>query len=154
GGDGFFLSNHADLGKPEDGPCDDNLIALNDGSWSPCNAFEATFSSGNMFLGNLANHSRFGFWCGYSSRSLYSGNQICDNLEGGIATEHGADHVIEKNEISRNGVAVQFWQHPERGSHPSKDITVRNNTIAKNRIGVEVKETAGLAIENNVFDEN
>ena len=56
GGDGFFLSNLTDAGfdpkaqefRPK-GSSDDNLVAYSDGSWSPCNAFEATFSYRNVY---------------------------------------------------------------------------------------------------------
>jgi parallel beta-helix repeat protein len=53
-----------------------NLIAFNDGSHSPHNAFESTFSARNRFFGNLASNSRYGFWCGYSHHNKLIGNGI------------------------------------------------------------------------------
>jgi len=153
GGDGFFLTNTRDVGAPAEGACNDNLIAYNDGSYSPCNAFEATFSDGNQFIGNLANHSRYGFWCGYSNTSLYVGNQIKNNRAAGIATEHGHGHWIEANEIANNGVGVRFWHNPDRG-YASKNQTVRNNRFTANRTAVLMRRTNGITIDHNAFLDN
>ena len=51
GGDGFFIGN--EHGCPSNG----NLVQGNDGSSAGANAFEATFSSGNQFIDNIANGS-------------------------------------------------------------------------------------------------
>ena len=56
GGDGFFIGN--EYGAPSNR----NYVARNDGSYSPHNAFETTFSDGNVFEDNVANHSDYGFW--------------------------------------------------------------------------------------------
>jgi parallel beta-helix repeat protein len=154
GGDGLFLTNRADAGDPADGPCNDNLIAYNDGSYSTANAFEATFSDRNHFVGNLANHSGYGFWCGYSNESLFTGNEMRGNANGGIAIEHGRGHWIEGNLFEKNGAALQIWRQPERRKHPSKDYAIRNNRILGNKAGVEVRQTEGVRIENNEFRDN
>ncbi|UCG17788.1 MAG: right-handed parallel beta-helix repeat-containing protein [Phycisphaerales bacterium] len=153
GGDGFFLTNARDVGSPAEGACNDNLIAYNDGSYSPHNAFEATFSDGNMFIGNLANHSDHGFWCGYSNHSLYVGNQITDNRSGGISTEHGRGHWVEGNEIARNGSGVHFWHNPDRG-YPSRDQTIRNNRFVENRSAIVLRHTDAVVIDHNAFLDN
>jgi hypothetical protein len=64
GGDGFFLAGM--IPAYEYAECDNNLFEDNDGSYSPNNAFEATFSQGNIFRSNLANFSSYGFWLGFS----------------------------------------------------------------------------------------
>ena len=58
-GDGFFLADYNESGGDTrkmpalpKGASNDNLIAYNDGSWSPCNAFEGTFASGNVYYKN------------------------------------------------------------------------------------------------------
>ena len=56
GGDGFFIGN--EWGAPSNR----NYVAGNDGSYSPHNAFETTFSDGNVFVDNVANYSDYGFW--------------------------------------------------------------------------------------------
>ena len=61
GGDGFFLAGLTPDFKPVG--CDDNLFESNDGSFSPNIAFEATFSRGNRYLNNFANHCNYGYPC-------------------------------------------------------------------------------------------
>ena len=77
GGDGFFLSNLTDVGQDPvtkvfhpKGSSDDNVIAYNDGSWSPNNAFEGTFAFRDVYYKNIANDSNYGFWLGYSCDTL------------------------------------------------------------------------------------
>lgn len=64
GGDGFFLAGMTPEFEPVG--CNNNLFEDNDGSFSPHNSFEATFSRENIFRSNIANHSNYGFWLGYS----------------------------------------------------------------------------------------
>jgi parallel beta-helix repeat protein len=73
GGDGFFIrANNRH-------PSNDNYIARNDGSFSPNNAFEATFSEGNVFEDNVASFSNYGFWLGYSRTTTLRNNRIVSN---------------------------------------------------------------------------
>ena len=69
-GDGFFLGNTCARASFR------NYVYGNDGSFSPHNAFEATFSSGNVFDRNWANDSNYGFWLGYSYDSRITRNEI------------------------------------------------------------------------------
>ena len=62
-GDGFFIRAH------NREPSNHNFISGNDGSYSPNNAFEAVFSSENVFEDNVANYSNYGFWLGYSTKT-------------------------------------------------------------------------------------
>jgi len=100
GGDGFFIGN-------ENGcPSNDNLVQGNDGSYAGANAFEATFSSGNQFIDNVADGSNYGFWLGYShDGNVIRGNRIRANNVAGIEIEHGQHNLIEDNEIVGNGGA-------------------------------------------------
>ena len=97
-GDGFFIGN-------ENGcPSNHNVVQGNDGSFAGANAFEATFSAGNQFLGNVADGSNYGFWLGYShSGNVIRGNSIRGNNRNGIEIEHGQHNVIEDNDIIGNG---------------------------------------------------
>ena len=97
-GDGFFIGNEHGC------PSDFNLIQGNNGSHAGANAFEATFSQGNQFIGNIADASGYGFWLGYShSSNVIRGNSIRGNNVCGIQIEHGQNNVIEDNDIIGNG---------------------------------------------------
>ncbi len=127
-GDGFFIranNRHAS---------NDNLIARNDASFSPNNAFEAVFSEGNVFEENIADFSNYGFWLGYSRNTTVRGNRIRSNRSDGIAIEHGSRNVIESNEIADNRAGVRlWWAQSEFGDDPSEDYAIRGNTITGSR---------------------
>ncbi len=142
GGDGLFLTDRLNGGLNDqtktsnfEGRCDRNLIAHNDGSWSTANAFEGTFSFGNIYYRNLACDSNFGFWLGFSCDSLLAGNQCSRNNNDGIAIEHGKGNRIEGNTFEDNrGAAVALWAGGAewvRQLHPSADIDIRDNTIRR-----------------------
>ena len=141
GGDGFFLTNRNDGGfdpalkqfRPK-GSSDNNLIAYNDGSWAQANAFEGTFSVGNVYFRNQANDSNYGFWLGFSSQSSLIDNDIRRNRNEGIAIEHGRSNRIEGNRlIDTGGTAIHLWAVPEaaRAAFPSTDLELRGNLIRK-----------------------
>lgn len=142
-GDGFFLSNRSDIGPVNkdgfydpQGASSNNVVALNDGSWSTANAFEGTFSDGNVYLNNQANSSNFGFWLGFSTNSLLGGNTVSRNLNDGIAIEQGRGTKIVNNLFERNGgCAIRLWatSQRERQPFPSTAIDILNNTIADGR---------------------
>ena len=94
GGDGFFLSAAA---ESLESPSSRNVVAFNDFSYSPHNAIEATFSTDNVFYGNLCRGSGSGVWAGFSSRSSFIRNEIDGCLADGIAIEHGAGNLIDGN---------------------------------------------------------
>jgi parallel beta-helix repeat protein len=97
-GDGLFIGNEHGC------PSNDNVVQGNNGSYAGANAFEATFSSGNQFLGNYADGSNYGFWLGYShSGNVIRGNSIRGNNQNGIEIEHGQRNTIEDNDIIGNG---------------------------------------------------
>ena len=95
-GDGFFI--RAPHNRE---PSNHNFISGNDGSYSPNNAFEAVFSSENVFEDNVANYSNYGFWLGYSTNTTVKGNEIRACRFDGIAIEHGQDNRIEEQPASR-----------------------------------------------------
>ena len=127
-GDGFFIRAH---NRP---PSNDNFIARNDGSYSPNNAFEAVFSSGNVFQDNVANYSNYGFWLGYSTDTTVSGNEIRANRFDGIAIEHGRDNRIERNRIANNRYGIRLWSDTELDPTANVETAPRRYTIAGNRI--------------------
>ena len=105
-GDGFFIRAH------NREPSNHNYISGNDGSYSPNNAFEAVFSSGNVFEDNIANFSNYGFWLGYSTNTTVKGNEIRACRFDGIAIEHGQENHIEDNRIENNRNGIRLWSSP------------------------------------------
>ncbi len=154
GGDGFFLNGLRVA------PSEHNLIAFNDASHSPHNAFESSFSGWNRFVGNIASNSRFGFWCGFSHHNEFVGNLIENCLEWGIAIEHGHDNLILGNEIrrARRGI-VLFQRSPVHPSDPSgatpAPASVRyvleGNVVEGSEIAVTVSQTESVQIAGSVL---
>src|SRR5215211_236435 len=100
GGDGFFLAGLTPDGV--DVGCNHNIFEENDASYSPNNAFEGVFSKGNIYRGNKANHSNYGFWLGFSSDGVIQENQIYNNRRAGIAVENGVHFEVAGNDIQNN----------------------------------------------------
>jgi len=107
GGDGFFLAGLSPSYEPV--PCNDNLFEENDGSWSPNIAFEATFSAGNVYRNNFANHCNYGFWLGFSSHGMLEDNQMIGNHQAGIAVENGFDFRVRRNLFQDNQYGILLW---------------------------------------------
>jgi parallel beta-helix repeat protein len=143
GGDGFFL---AGLSPDYDAvPCNDNLFEENDGSWSPNIAFEATFSAGNVYRNNYANHCNYGFWLGFSRDSLLEGNQMVDNARAGIAVENGVHFQVRDNHFQDSDHGILLWSKhiadfldavPENTT--SCDWLIENNTFIHNNKAVRI----------------
>lgn len=162
GGDGFFLSNLNDIGPINSqtgfyepvGGSDHNVIAYNDGSWTPNNAFEGTFSDANVYLGNLSNGSGYGYWLGFSTNSLLFENIINDNERGGIAIEQGYGTKIEGNSMARNRPsAIHLWQSNDkaRKPFPSSHIDIANNRISDSSRAYDLDSSTDVAIHGNTL---
>ncbi len=153
-GDGFFIRGSG--GEPSN----DNLISRNDASFSPNNAFEAVFCSGNVFEENIANFSNYGFWLGYSANTTVRGNEIRANRFDGIAIEHGQGNVIECNRIDGNRNGIRLWSDTIRQTSPSIGQTRRQYAISSNRIahsrecGIFETDDHDAALRENVYESN
>ncbi|MCH8188970.1 MAG: cell division protein ZapE, partial [Proteobacteria bacterium] len=163
-GDGFFIGNEHGC------PSNDNLVQGNDGSFAGANAFEATFSSGNRFIDNIASGSNYGFWLGYShTGTVVRGNTIRANNTNGIEIEHGQHNVIEGNEILGNGgkgivLRPDFVERFPSGQFPCLNLpdqrfsnfyTIKGNVITGNfGIGIELINTTDSVIANNLVAGN
>jgi parallel beta-helix repeat protein len=154
-GDGFFLGNTC--ARESDG----NYVYGNDGSYSPHNAFEATFSTGNVFDHNRADHSDYGFWLGYSHDSRVTRNEITNNASAGIAIEHGHGNEIDHNTVTHNPSGLVLWAAdttcpwPECGaSCPSASYKIHDNAITLNTVGLSIENTAGAAVTRNRLADN
>ena len=131
-GDGFFIRanpNHSS---------DYNFVQGNDGSFSPNNGFEAVFSVGNIFSGNVANYCNYGFWLGYSADTSVLGNEIHNNRQDGIAIDRGRGNRIQGNNITGNLNGIRLWGEPwdppdRNGSAGSGTNIISGNTVANSR---------------------
>ncbi len=153
-GDGSFIRGHH--GEPSR----DNFVARNDASYSPNNAFEAVFTSGNVFEDNVANFCNYGFWLDYSTGSTVRGNEILANRFDGIAIEHGQDNAIEGNRIEGNRHGIRLWSDGAGQTSASKDGPRRRYTVSRNRVtnsrqcGIFVTDDHDAFLEENVYESN
>jgi len=146
GGDGFFLTDGANMGVR---PSDDNVVAYNDGSWSPHNAFESTFSTGNVFYRNIASESVHGFWLGWSWDNLMIENRIERSSESGISIEYGGRNRMERNMFTGAGkAAIHLWsEDPKTGV--SREYTIVDNDIQDVPQAILLQNTTDLFLKNN-----
>lgn len=143
GGDGFFLAgltpNGIDVG------CNNNLFEENDASYSPNNAFEGVFSKGNIYRGNKANHSNYGFWLGFSSDCTLADNQIYGNRQAGIAVENGIHFKVLHNDIQNNVHGILLWTRsyeflrniPDINA-TSSDWLIERNKLIQNKKAIRI----------------
>jgi len=143
GGDGFFLAGLTPAGI--DVGCNNNLFQENDASYSPNNAFEGVFSKGNIYQGNKANHSNYGFWLGFSSACTIQDNQIYNNRQAGIAVENGVGFKVLGNDIQNNTHGILIWTRfydflktiPNINA-TSSDWLMERNRLIQNRKAIRI----------------
>jgi parallel beta-helix repeat protein len=176
GGDGFFLAGLTPDGI--DVGCNNNLFEGNDASYSPNNAFEGVFSKGNIYRGNKASHSNYGFWLGFSSDCIIQENQIHNNRQAGIAVENGVHFEVLKNDIQSNAHGILLWtrfydflKNIPGINETSSDWLIERNRLIRNRKGIRIaanqdhgvrplgRETSSILpnqhrIQNNDIQEN
>lgn len=143
GGDGFFLAGLTPDGI--DVGCNNNLFEENDASYSPNNAFEGVFSKGNVYKGNKANHSNYGFWLGFSSDCTLKDNQIYNNHQAGIAVENGVNFNVLNNDIQNNAHGILIWTRSYNFlktvpgmNATSRDWLIERNKLIQNRKGIRI----------------
>ena len=146
-GDGFFLSGQPPAMASSDG----NVVTGNDGSLSPHNAFESTFSDGNSFLDNRADSSDYGYWLGYSTRTLVRGATVVGSRSAGIAIEHGRDNELRHNLILGGNVGIRLFA--PGGGVASRGTIVTENTVGQAGRGLVLEATTGTEVRANVFDQ-
>ncbi len=146
-GDGFFLSGQ----PPHVSPSIGNLVIRNDATGAWHNAFESTFSFGNSFLDNRADSADYGFWLGYSTANVVTGNLIIGTRTAGVAIEHGQDNVIARNTIVGGQVGVRLFA-PDSTARRSRDSNVDANYLARLDRGVVVQHSARTRVRGNIFD--
>ena len=148
GGDGFFLAGLTPDGV--DVGCNNNLFQENDASYSPNNAFEGVFSKGNIYQGNRANHSNYGFWLGFSSDCILKENQIYGNRQAGIAVENGIGFEVVENDIQNNAHGILIWTrfYDFLNAVPDINLTSRDWLIERNKL-IQNKKGVRIAANQN-----
>jgi parallel beta-helix repeat protein len=148
GGDGFFLAGLTPDGV--DVGCNNNLFEENDASYSPNNAFEGVFSKGNIYRGNKANHSNYGFWLGFSSDCVLANNEIYGNRQAGIAVENGIHFEVRENDIQNNAHGILIWTRSYEflKNIPNMNTTSRDWLIERNRL-IQNRKAIRIAANQN-----
>jgi len=154
-GDGIFLKEKEFIPT-----LSSNYFAYNDCSYSPHNAIEAVFSDGNVFKHNIANHSNYGFWLGYSYNTVVDSNEIQFNAGidadggGGIAVDRGYNNTFTNNIINNNSNGIKVWEGSPINSNTSHDYLIENNTFYGNQQAIYAENTDRLIVKNNEFKNN
>jgi parallel beta-helix repeat protein len=159
GGDGFFIGN-------ENGcPSNFNLVEDNDCSHASANAFEATFSNGNVFRRNRASFSSYGFWLGYSYNTTVEDCEVVGNGNG-VDIDHGQHNRILSNWMSNtNGPAVQLTSDGSRNfpqpclalpnqTYSATTVIYRNTFVESNNYHVILQNTTDSLVIDNYFGGN
>jgi len=171
GGDGFFLAGLTPDGV--DVGCNHNLFEENDASYSPNNAFEGVFSKGNIYQGNKANHSNYGFWLGFSSDCTLRENQIHSNRQAGVAVENGIHFEVLDNDIRNNAHGILIWtrsyeflKNVPHTNATSRDWLIKSNRLLQNKKAIRIaadqdhgirllgKEGSSILPQNHVIQDN
>ncbi len=93
-GDGIYQGN---LVERASNNCSYYWNTLDDNS---ANGVEATFSHDNRFIGNELQRNNYGFWLGYGSWDLVSGNYIANNRVSPYQADNSHDMSLLNNNIS------------------------------------------------------
>jgi parallel beta-helix repeat protein len=126
------------------------LFEENDASYSPNNAFEGVFSQGNIYRGNKANHSNYGFWLGFSRDCTLKDNQIHGNRQAGIAVENGVNFKVLANDIQNNHHGILIWTrfYEFLKTVPDINLTSRDWLIERNKL-LQNKKAIRIAANQN-----
>jgi parallel beta-helix repeat protein len=142
-GDGFFLAGLSP--HFESVGCDNNIFEENDGSFSPNNAFESTFSKGNVFRNNIADRCNYGFWLGFSSGVKLEQNHISQNSQAGVACENGTNFSVINNSFVNNYHGILIWSKRVKeyeqsvpNNKTSHDWLIQDNSFINNKIAIRI----------------
>ena len=158
GGDGLFLWAGQSTMDSGEGGANDNRFSMNDFSYAPANAMEATFSR-NSFKSNIASGSDYGLWGGYSYDSDISCN-FFERDRTGVAIEHGQKNRISTNLFDSVGVAIRLWGekvepsewgYPKHRDTDSRDETISGNRIGRARVALSIASTTGASASLNHY---
>lgn len=166
GGDGIFIR------VLNAWPSTGNVFTGNDCSWANNNGIES-WSPGNTWIGNKANHCSYGFWLGGSDHTVLRDNEAGwngletgfhnapepDFQHGGIVIVHGSGThtLIDGNHChdNRGGGIVFRGDLASRGlKWRMSHLIVQRNRIERNRVGIFGRFTDGLVLAANTFEGN
>ena len=166
GGDGVFI-------RPLNGWLSvGNVFIENDCSYANNNGFES-WSPGNTYLRNKANHCSYGFWLGGSDRTVLEGNEAAYNGlpegkhnapesdfgHGGIVIVHGTGthSVIDGNHCHHNqggGIVLRGDLGTRGEAWRMQHVIVQRNRLEHNRYGIFARFTDDLFLAGNTFEGN
>lgn len=166
GGDGIFirpLNRWVSRG---------NVFVENDTSYANNNCVES-WSPGNTFIRNRANHGSYGFWLGGSDQTILIGNEAAFNGRpdgfhnapeagfghGGIVIVGGSSsHTrIEGNNLHDNhgaGIAFRGDVQSQGQAWRAEHWIVQGNRITQNRVGVWGRWGSAILLAANTFAGN
>ncbi len=166
GGDGVFirvLNGWVSTG---------NVFRGNNCSYANNNGFES-WSPGNVYVDNRANHCSYGFWLGGSDATILIGNEAAYNGRvdgfhnapesdfghGGIVIVHGtgSHSLIEDNFCHHNnggGIVVRGDLSTRGGKWKMYHLVIQKNRLTHNRWGLFARFTDWIDMAGNRFEEN
>jgi nitrous oxidase accessory protein NosD len=166
GGDGIFirpLNRWVSVG---------NVFVENDASYANNNCVES-WSPGNIFIRNKANHGSYGFWLGGSDHTVLQDNEAAFNGlptgnhnapepgfgHGGIVIVGGpSSHtLIEGNDLHDNngaGLAFRGDAASQGRAWRTEHWVVQENRVANNRFGIWGRWGEAILLAGNVFTNN
>jgi parallel beta-helix repeat protein len=149
-----------------------NVFVENDTSYANNNCVES-WSPGNTFIRNKANHGSYGFWLGGSDQTVLIGNEAAFNgrsdgnhqapeagfAYGGIVIVGGpASHtLIEGNYLHDNNGAGLAFRGDEASAGRAWRIEhwiVQQNRFANNQFGIWGRWGENILLAGNVFTNN
>jgi parallel beta-helix repeat protein len=149
-----------------------NVFIENNMSYANNNCVES-WSPGNTFIRNVANHGSYGFWLGGSDQTVLLGNEAAFNGRpdgfhhapepgfghGGIVIVGGSSsHTrIEGNDLHDNqgaGIAFRGDVASQGGAWRTEHWVVQRNRIANNRFGIWGRWGDAILLAANTFTNN
>ncbi len=149
-----------------------NVFVENDTSYANNNCVES-WSPGNTFIRNKANHGSYGFWLGGSDQTVLIGNEAAFNgltngyhnapepgfRHGGIVIVGGSSShtLIDGNFLHDNngaGIAFRGDVGSQGKAWQTEHWIVQNNVITSNQFGIWGRWGRGILLANNRFTQN
>ncbi len=166
GGDGVFI-------RPLNGWVSaGNVFVENDCSYANNNGFES-WSPGNVFLRNTANHCSFGFWLGGSDATVLIGNEAAfnglpDGKHNAPESDFGHGGIVIVHGSGSHGLIQDNWCHDNAGGGivfrgdlasrgerwKMRHLVVQGNRLERNRWGIFGRFADGLYLAGNRFEGN
>ncbi len=132
-GDGFYINGNGHR------PSNNNTIAYNTlNNAVNGNSIEATFSTGNKFIGNKAAGSNYAIWLGYSSNSYVLNNDLSAKA-GAINIDHSVCNIVVNNRTKSD--------EPENNKIGSDSGGCRDNMVSGNTPEIPIQNCENTQTE-------